>query len=162
VTEANCDKCVTSDDSILAKANCDKCVTSDDSILAKPSSITLANRRLVRERELSDLRREAGSKGLAKRYNKTLANTVSASASIYSGNGEGGEIPTLAQCRDYATSPVCAFPPELVEEWFNKASDRGWGRDWRARMRGAVATYRAMHDERRQRRQGGKSSSPNI
>jgi uncharacterized protein YdaU (DUF1376 family) len=63
------------------------------------------------------------------------------------------EVPTLAECRRYADNPACGFPPELVEEWFNKASDRGWGRDWRARMRGAVATYRTIQFERKTKKQ---------
>ena len=77
---------------------------------------------------------------------------ASVSASDPEGSAEGGngnEVPTVAMCKEYASNPACAFPPELVEEWFNKSSDRGWGMDWRARMRGASATYRAIRDERR-------------
>ena len=64
---------------------------------------------------------------------------------------EGGEIPALNMCQEYASNPACGFPSELVEEWFNKSSDRGWGQDWRARMRGAVATYRGIQNERNQK-----------
>ena len=64
---------------------------------------------------------------------------------------DGGEIPTLTLCQEYASNPAWGFPSELVEEWFNKSSDRGWGQDWRARMRGAVATYRGIQNERNQK-----------
>ena len=65
-------------------------------------------------------------------------------------------IPTLEECREYATNPACAFPVALVQEFYDKQLDRGWGNDWRARMRGAVATWNEIAYKRKVvRRQAG-------
>ena len=61
----------------------------------------------------------------------------------------GSEIPSLQQCQEYATNPACAFPPEMVAEFYDRQCDRGWGQDWRARMRAATATYREMAFKRK-------------
>ena len=60
--------------------------------------------------------------------------------------------PTLDHCREYATNPACAFPVELVAEWYDRQCDKGWGNDWMARMRSSSATYRAMQAERKIKR----------
>ena len=60
----------------------------------------------------------------------------------------GAEIPSLEACRSYASDPACAFPISMVAEFYDRQCDRGWGNDWRARMRAAVATYREMEFKR--------------
>lgn len=65
------------------------------------------------------------------------------------GNAANAYIPTLDECKDYATNPACGFPPTLVEEWYDRQCDRGWGNDWRARMRASSATYRTIYAERK-------------
>ena len=70
--------------------------------------------------------------------------------------GPAADVPTLADCQRYAQDPHCAFPPEMVREWFDRQQDRGWGNDWRARMRSAVPTYREMlHKRKTFKRQTG-------
>ena len=47
------------------------------------------------------------------------------------------EVPSLDECRAYAESPNCGFPPGRVEEWYDDQTAQHWryARDWRARMR---------------------------
>jgi hypothetical protein len=124
-------------------------------------NIIVTCRRIDRELAIKGLRSKAGRISATKRQHtpqhpSTYTSTYTSpeidtlpEPDTGGENGNGSEVPTLAMCREYGANPACAFPPELVEEWFNKSSDRGWGKDWRARMRGASATYRAIRDERR-------------
>jgi hypothetical protein len=136
--------------------------------------VTLVSRRRYRAHKLREearLRQEKhrqriGVTTLSPENKSPPSNSNSNSnSSGSSGRGKGGgvfsedpptgppsvdaEIPTLAQCQEYATNPACAFPPRLVAEWYDRCNDRGWGKDWRARMRSAAPTYRTMWSERK-------------
>jgi len=64
-------------------------------------------------------------------------------------SGKSAAIPTLEMCQQYALDQTCGFPPQLVAEWYDKQADRGWGNDWKARMRGAVPTWREIAFKRK-------------
>jgi hypothetical protein len=152
------------------------------------SWLTVVCRRRTKELNISKVRSEAGRRGAEVVHGKKTATQKAidgqnTGTGIGIGNGRErvqGEgppviseqppsqpasdgVPTLDQCKAFALDPTCGFPAALVEEWYHKQCDRGWGNDWRARMRGAVHTWRAIAFERKiDRRKTGFDPSKNT